>query len=111
MTEFSNLVEYKRKQLAAEEWATEVRSIHKHKLSSMWYDTRPQDTKHFSVIDTQYNDNSIERRLHNGALIFFNEEKLTGEALIDAWEKDSYGRCVCGTKFCSDEYTHTLHGF
>ena len=76
MTEFSNLVEYKRKQLAAEEWATEVRSIHKHKLSSMWYDTRPQDTKHFSVIDTQYNDNSIERRLHNGALIFFNEEKI-----------------------------------
>tara|TARA_B100000900_G_scaffold50897_1_gene37503 strand:+ start:130 stop:465 length:336 start_codon:yes stop_codon:yes gene_type:complete len=111
MTEYSDMIETKRKQLAAEEWAVGIRSIHTHKLSSMWYDKRPEDTKNHSVTDTTYNDLSIERRLHNGALVFFNEDKLTGKALIDEWEKATYNLCVCGTKNCPTEYSCTTHGY
>ena len=111
MTQYRELIERKRKQLAAEEWANGIKSIHSHKMNSMWYDTRPQDTKHFAVTDTQYNDLSIERRLHNGALVFFNEEKLTGEALVDAWETATHNLCVCGTQDCPTEYSCTTHGY
>ena len=111
MTQYQQLVNKKRKQLAAEEWGAEIRSIHTHSLSSMWYDNRPQDTKSGKVTDTTYNDLSIERRLHNGALVFFNEEKLTGEALVDAWEKATHNLCICGVQDCPEEYAHTTHGY
>ena len=111
MTEYKELVERKRKQLAAEEWASEIRAIHCHKLSSMWYDNRPQDTEHHSVIDTTYNDLSIERQLHNGALVYFNDDKLTGDKLIDAWEKATHNLCICGVQDCPEEYSHTTHGY
>jgi len=111
MTEYSEMIERKRKQLLAEDWAREIRSIHVHKLSSMWYDNRPEDTKNHSVIDTTYNDLSIERKLHNGALVFFNEDKLTGEKLVDEWEKATHNMCVCGTVNCRTEYSCTTHGY
>ena len=111
MTEYRNLVEWKRKQLAAEEWAKGVSMIHAHKLDSMWYDTRPEDTKNGGVTDTQYNDGSIERILSNGGIVYFNERKLTGDELIDAWEKATYNQCICGIQNCPDEYTHITHGF
>ena len=111
MTQYQQLVNKKRKQLAAEEWGAEIRSIHTHSLSSMWYDNRPQDTKSGKVTDTTYNDLSIERRLHNGALVFFNDEKLTGVKLVDAWEKATHDLCVCGTQNCPTEYSCTTHGY
>ena len=45
MTQYDERVQYQRDLLAAEEWSKTVKSVHAHSLSSMWYDTRPQDTK------------------------------------------------------------------
>ena len=45
MTQYDDTVERQRLLLAAEEWANGIRSLHSHRLSSMWYDTRPQDTE------------------------------------------------------------------
>ena len=86
MTQYKNEVIHQAKKLEAEEWATKVKDIHIHSLKSMWYDTRPQDTDGKSVIDTQYNDGLIERRLENGELVYFGE-RLTGDELIYEWEK------------------------
>lgn len=86
MTQYKNEVEKQAKLLAAEEWANGVKSVHAHSLNSMWYDTRPQDTEGKSVLDIQYNDGLIERRLDNGELVFFGE-KLKGDDLIYEWER------------------------
>ena len=87
MTEYSDMIENKRKELQAEEWARGVQHIHVHSLKSMWYETRPQDTDSGNVIDITYNDGTIERELQNGAIVYMTQNKLTGKALIDAWEK------------------------
>ena len=44
MTQYNETVERQRLKLEAEDWALGVRSLHGHRLSSMWYDDRPQDT-------------------------------------------------------------------
>ena len=111
MTEYSKLIERKRKQLQAEEWAKGVQHIHVHRLTSMWYETRPEDMKMGNVIDTTYNDGTIERKLQNGGIVFMTNEKLTGDALIDAWEKATHNVCVCGTQDCATEYSCTTHGY
>ena len=87
MTEYSDMIENKKKELRAEEWAKGVQHIHVHSLKSMWYETRPQDTDSGNVIDITYNDGTIERELQNGAIVYMTQNKLTGKALIDAWEK------------------------
>ena len=87
MTEYSDMIEWKRKQLLAEEWAKGVQHIHVHSLKSMWYDNRPQDTDSGNVIDITYNDGTIERELKSGEIIYMVENKLTGKELVYEWEK------------------------
>ncbi len=87
MTEYSDMIEWKRKQLLAEEWAKGVQHIHVHSMKSMWYDNRPQDTDSGSVIDITYNDGTIERELKSGEIIYMVENKLTGKELVYEWEK------------------------
>ena len=86
MTQYKNEVEKQAKLLEAEEWAKGVKGMHAHSISSMWYDTRPQDTDGKNVLDIEYNDGLIERRLESGEIIYFGE-KLTGEDLIYEWER------------------------
>ena len=86
MTQYEDIVEKRRKILEAEEWGGQVKALHGHQLSSMWYDTRPEDTEKHSVLDTEYNDGLVERRLHTGELVYFGT-RLYGDALVDAWEK------------------------
>ena len=52
----------------------------------MWYDTRPQDTDNKNVLDIEYNDGLIERRLESGEIVYFGT-KLTGEELVYEWER------------------------
>ena len=87
MTEYSDMIENKRKQLLAEEWARGVQHIHVHSMKSMWYDNRPADTDNGNVIDTTYNDGVIERKLPSGEIVYLTEQKLEGDALIDKWER------------------------
>mgnify|MGYP003114163515 FL=1 len=87
MTEYSDMIEWKRKQLLAEEWAKGVQHIHVHSMKSMWYDNRPQDTDSGNVIDITYNDGTIERELKSGEIVYMVENKLTGKELVYEWEK------------------------
>ena len=73
MTQYKETVERQRLKLAAETWSKGIKSLHAHKLNSMWYDNRPDDTKLFGVVDTQFNDNSILRRLKDGTQIWMVE--------------------------------------
>lgn len=86
MTQYKNEVKRQAKLLEAEEWAKGVKGMHAHSINSMWYDTRPQDTDGKSVLDIEYNDGLIERRLESGEIIYFGE-KLTGDDLIYEWER------------------------
>ena len=84
MTQYNDKVERQRLLLEAEEWAKGVSDIHAHSLSSMWYDTRPQDTDGKSVIDRRFNNGLIERTLEDGSIVYFGEV-LKGNKLVDAY--------------------------
>ena len=88
MTQYKNEVEKQAKLLEAEEWAVGVKGVHAHSLNSMWYDTRPQDTNGKNVLDIEYNDGLIERRLESGEIIYFGT-RLTGEDLVYEWERNN----------------------
>jgi len=82
MTQYDDKVQYQRDLLAAEEWAKTVKGIHAHSLSSMWYDTRPQDTEDGkSVLDIEYYSGLIKRQTHDGYEVYFGKE-LKGEELV-----------------------------
>ena len=83
MGQFNDRVTKARMRLEAEEWAKGIKSIHLHRLSSMWYDNRPQDTEQGYVTDTQFNDGHIKRELQDGSVVILGK-RLTGEELI--WE-------------------------
>lgn len=88
MTQYKSEVEKQAKLIEAEKWAEGVKAVHGHSMNSMWYDTRPQDTKEHNVLDIEYNDGLIERRLYTGEVIFFGN-KLKGVELIDEWERNN----------------------
>lgn len=82
MTEYNDAVERQKVMLAAEKWAKQVKDVHVHSLSSMWYDDRPQDTANGeSVTDTTYNDGTVVRQ-KNGKVIATFGKKRTGEDLL-----------------------------
>jgi len=87
MTEFKDKVERQRVLLEAEEWAKGVSGIHAHSLSSMWYDTRPQDTQDGKgVVDRSFNSGLIERTCDDGSIVYFGKE-LTGDELINEYQR------------------------
>ena len=87
MGEHSDKVARQRVLLEAEEWAKGVSGIHAHSLSSMWYDTRPQDTQDGQhITDIIYNSGLIKRILSDGSEVFF-EKELKGKDLVDSYLK------------------------
>lgn len=87
MTQYDDKVQYQRDLMAAEEWSKTFSSFHNHSISSMWYDTRPQDTQDGKrVTDIIYNSGLIQRTCADGAVIYFGKE-LTGQELIDSYIK------------------------
>jgi hypothetical protein len=87
MTQYKSEVERQAILLEAESWAKEIKSYHYHNLSSMWYEIRPEDTADGKYVrDTQYNDESIERELEDGTIVYLGE-KLTGDKLINKYLK------------------------
>ena len=85
MTQYKDEVELQKKILAAEEFADNIKGIQIHRMSSMWYDDRPQDTEKHSVTDTEYMSGKIERTLHDGTRIVL-VEGATGEKLVSTIE-------------------------
>ena len=86
MTQYDEIVENQRLLLEAEEWAKIPKSVHVHRLDSMWYET--EDSKKFldkgSVTDVQYN-NGIIKRQQDGKTVHIFGEEITGEELIRAY--------------------------
>lgn len=89
MGQYDELVHKQAIKLAAEKWAGQPKSIHIHRLSSMWYDNRPQDTEKGSVCDTQYNDGSIVREQDDKIIHIFREEQVRGDKLIDKFGREA----------------------
>ena len=85
MTQYTKEVEFIKNKTEAELWAKNTVCIHAHSLSSMAYDTRPQDPAGGkSVTDTEYN-NGVIKRSQNGKLIHTFGIELKGDALVDAY--------------------------
>ena len=82
MTEYSERVIKRAKEIAAEEWAKGVAHIHCHSINSMWYEPKPNVVKTKPVMDITYNDGGIER---DGVEIMPSE--VRGKDLIDRWER------------------------
>ena len=88
MSEYDEVVERQRTRLEAEKWGRGVISIHGHSMDSMSYDTRPQDTANGkTVVDTEFNDGTVERTLDNGDKILFGKKKTT-EELLDIYTRN-----------------------
>ena len=81
MTEYSDRVVKRAKEIAAEAWANKIRDIHMHRLNSMWYEPEPDVAKDQGVTDITYNSGKITR---DGKTIV---EGVTGEDLVYLWEK------------------------
>ncbi len=94
MGQYDEVVERQRLLLAAEEWAEGCSGLHTHRLDSMWYDDRPDDTKNGQfVMDKHYNGGEIERTIFdtNGKKIgihMFGERK-TGDDLIQEYTRNN----------------------
>ena len=91
MTQYKDEVELQRKILAAEEYSDSIRGMQVHRISSMWYDNRPQDTEKHSVTDVEYMSGKIERTLHDGTKVVL-VEAATGEKLVDRIEQQLIDR-------------------
>jgi hypothetical protein len=92
MTQYDDRVQYQRDLLAAEEWANNVKCIHGHSLSSMWYDDRPQDTEDGKVVlDVEFNNGTVRRTLskEDGEQTYIFGKPLTGQELVDAYNKNT----------------------
>lgn len=88
MSQYDNVVERRKKMLEAEEWASGVKSIHFHKLTSMWYDDHPEDTDKGMVFDTEFNNGVIRREIKGGGVRIFGKE-LSGDELINEYERNN----------------------
>lgn len=88
MTQYDDKVEFQRLTLEAEQWAKIPRSIHIHRLTSMWYETEDSkdDLEEGNVTDIQYNSGRIERK-RNGKLIRTFGKALKGEELVRAYQR------------------------
>jgi hypothetical protein len=86
MGQFESRVERQRLLLEAESWAKQPRSVHIHRLESMWYETEESktDLKEGNVTDTQFNSGRIERK-RNGKVIRTFGKDLKGDDLIAAY--------------------------
>ena len=90
MTQYDESVDRQRLKIEAEDWAKGVKSLHNHSLSSMWYDSRPQDTEDGKrVMDKEYNNGRVERTLSNGETFIFTEYELKGDDLISAYSQNN----------------------
>ena len=85
MTQYKDEVELQKKILAAEEFADNIKGMQVHRMNSMWYDNRPQDTEKHSVTDIEYMSGKIERTLHDGTKVVLVEAE-TGAKLVDKIE-------------------------
>ena len=89
MGEYDYRVQRQRVLLEAEEWAEGIKSIHTHRITSMYYETKETKAdieKNGQVTATEYNSGLIVRTRDNKEICTFGIRK-TGDDLIDAYQK------------------------
>lgn len=86
MTQFNDRVEKQRLKIEAEEWARGVRSLHAHSLTSLWYDNGREDG---SVLDIQYNDGRVERKIDSTGETIILGTQLIGNDLVEQYVRES----------------------
>lgn len=87
MSEYDDVVERQRLLLEAEAWAKNIKSIHVHSLTSMYYETeftQKEIEVNGTVTDTEYN-NGIITRHRGGKLVHTFGEELFGEELLNSY--------------------------
>ena len=67
------------------EWSKGVQTIHGHSLSSMYYDTRPQDTEGGKAVTDVELNNGVVKRYQNEKLIHTFGTELKGEELTEQY--------------------------
>ncbi len=83
MTEYNDKVELQRQILLAEEHVDTVINIHAHSMTSMWYETEETIKDAVKgVIDTQYMDGRIERKVSSTGKRYTIVEGRTGADLV-----------------------------
>ena len=88
MSQYDEVVDKQRMKLQAEVWSKTVKSVHAHSLTSMWYETNPEDFEHGPVTDVEYNSGVIERTLANGDKRTIGK-RLSSDELIDEYKRHS----------------------
>jgi len=89
VSQYNDRVEKQRQKIKAEKWASGVKSIHAHSVSSMHYDNRPQDTENGnSVLDVEYNDGSVKRTTANNKVVMLGNP-LKGDALLNEFIRNN----------------------
>lgn len=83
MTQFKELVERQRALLKAEQWGSEIKSVHTHRLKSCWYDDRPEDTERGYVTDFEYNNGKIERQQNEKIIHTWWEYEKSAEQILE----------------------------
>ena len=87
MTEYTKMVEDFAIQEEADKWAKGVQTIHGHSLSSMYYDTRPQDTEGGKAVTDVELNNGVVKRYQNEKLIHTFGTELKGEELTASYSR------------------------
>jgi hypothetical protein len=87
MTQFNDRVEKQRLKIEAEEWAKGVKSLHAHSLTSLWYDNEREDG---SVLDIQYNDGRVERKINSTGETIILGTQLIGKDLVEQYVRESH---------------------
>ena len=87
MSQYDAVVERQRQMIEAEKWSTGVKAVHAHSFTTMWYETNPDRTgDDLRVLDTEFNDGTIERKYLVSGEIEMIGTKLTGQDLLDPQE-------------------------
>ena len=85
MSQYQELVERQRLLIRAEQWARQVKCIHGHSLSSMWYDTTNNTRK---VVDVEYNNGTVNRTdCETGDNTQWFGKELKGQELMNAYTR------------------------
>ena len=88
MTQYDERVQYQRDKLEAEAWAKIPKSVHIHRLESMWYETEESkvDFEKGNVVDIQYNNGVIKRQQDGKTIRTFGKE-ITGKDLVHLYHR------------------------
>lgn len=90
MSQYDGEVEKQRMRLEAEVWAKQVKCIHAHNLTSLWYEENPEDLEHGPVTDVEFNSGVIERTLSDGTKRTIGK-RLNIDEIVDEYKKRNIG--------------------